>query len=189
MGIFDSLERTHNKLHQLLYNLAVPYSFYNILESEFDRLQTPIQKRIEVLDLDPKEGMHYTLESMKIVGLPVFGIDTMVDVEIEEAKRGFLEKAKEAYLSGNEDSVWEIVWTFASASSAWVEKLKEITPNEAEHLYRVALAGFNDKNNSKVILERFKPPKKVGDYRNRKAHAEIIHECFKSWSNKGFYNS
>jgi len=187
MGIFDSLEKTHNKLHQLLYALAVPYSFYSILESEFNRQQTTIQRRISVLDIDPREGMHYTLQSMKIVGLPVFGIETMVDIEIEQAKEGFLEKARNAYLSGNEDSIWEIVWTFASASSAWVQKLKLITPEKANGLQRIALAGFNDKGNSKIILEKFKPPKRVGDYRNRKEDAQIIHDCFHSWANNGFY--
>lgn len=187
MGIFDSLEKIHNQLHQLLYNLAVPYSFYNILESEFNRLNTSVEKRIAVLDIEPKEGMHYTQLSMKIVGLPVFGIDIMVDVEIEQAKNIFLEKAKDAYLSENENSIWEIVWMFASASNAWVQKLKEITPDQTNHLQRIALAGFNDKNHSKTILELFKPPKRVGDYGNRRADAQIIHDCFKSWANNGFY--
>jgi len=189
MGIFDSLEKTHNKLHQLLYNLAVPYSFYNILESEFNRQNTSIGKRVAVLDIDSKEGMHYTLQSMKIVGLPAFGIDTMVDVEIEQAKEGFLEKVKNAYLSEDENSIWEIVWKFPSASSAWVQKLKLITPEETNQLQRIALAGFNDKNNSKIILERFKPPKQVGDYGNRKEDAQAIHDCFKSWADNGFYEN
>lgn len=188
-GLFDSIDKTHEKLHIACSGLSMVFCYYEIMRTEFDRLNMPKDQRIKILDVDPEEGAHYALLSMKIIAKAKNAINTIADAYIDDLTNFFFEDFKARYVNEDQDAISDMIWHFPGMNSAWVKKLKEISPQEAQELMNKAVVAINNHDAAKAILKAFQSPRgfNVPSYKNRRSDVEVIHQCFDTWATNGWY--